>query len=157
MMDTISQMQTADTNLTTKFGRTPTDDELAVDSGLTVAKIREARKVAPEPISIFEPIGEDNATLGDFIEDHDAATPFEMIASKLNIEDLRIILDRLTDRERIIIILRYGLDGQVPATLDEVGRHFDVTRERIRQIESKALAKMRHPSTPASLRQLAVS
>jgi RNA polymerase primary sigma factor len=157
MMDTISQMQTADTNLTKKFGRTPTDDELAVESGLTVAKIREARKVAPEPISIFEPIGEDNATLGDFIEDHDAATPFEMIASKLNIEDLRIILDRLTDRERIIIIMRYGLDGQVPATLDEVGRHFDVTRERIRQIESKALAKMRHPSTPASLRQLAVS
>jgi RNA polymerase primary sigma factor len=157
MMDTISQMQTADTNLTKKFGRTPTDDELAVESGLTVAKIREARKVAPEPISIFEPIGEDNATLGDFIEDHDAATPFEMIASKLNIEDLRIILGRLTERERIIIIMRYGLDGQVPATLDEVGRHFDVTRERIRQIESKALAKMRHPSTPASLRQLAVS
>ncbi len=157
MMDTISQMQTADTNLTKKFGRTPTDDELAVESGLTVAKIREARKVAPEPISIFEPIGEDNATLGDFIEDHDAATPFEMIASKLNVEDLRIILGRLTERERIIIIMRYGLDGQVPATLDEVGRHFDVTRERIRQIESKALAKMRHPSTPASLRQLAVS
>jgi RNA polymerase primary sigma factor len=157
MMDTITQMQTADTNLTKKLGRKPTDDELALESGLTVAKIREARKVAPEPISIFEPIGEDNATLGDFIEDHDAATPFELIASKLNVEDLRIILDRLTERERTIIIMRYGLDGQVPATLDEVGRHFEVTRERIRQIESKALAKMRHPSTPGSLRQLAVS
>ncbi len=157
MMDTISQMQTAEANLTRKMGHKPTDDELAQESGLTVAKIREARKVAPEPISIFEPIGEDNATLGDFIEDLDAATPFEMIASKLNVEDLRIILDRLNERERTVIIMRYGLDGQVPATLDEVGRYFEVTRERIRQIESKALAKMRHPSTPASLRQLAVS
>ncbi|MEX2134220.1 MAG: sigma-70 family RNA polymerase sigma factor, partial [Acidimicrobiia bacterium] len=117
----------------------------------------EARKVAPEPISIFEPIGEDNATLGDFIADDEAATPFDLIASKLNIEDLRQILDRLNDRERTIIEMRYGLNGTVPATLDEVGRHFDVTRERIRQIEAKALAKMRHPSTPGSLRELAVS
>ena len=157
MMDTITQMQTAETNLTRRLGRKPTDDELAEESGLTVKKIFEARKVAPEPISIFEPIGEDNATLGDFIADDEAATPFDLIASKLNIEDLRQILDRLNDRERTIIEMRYGLNGTVPATLDEVGRHFDVTRERIRQIEAKALAKMRHPSTPGSLRELAVS
>ncbi len=157
MMDTITQMQTAESNLTKKLGRKPTDAELATESGLTEAKLREARKVAPEPVSIFEPVGEDNATLGDFIEDHDASTPFELIVSKLNVEDLRMILDRLTERERTIIEMRYGLHGQIPATLDEVGRHFEVTRERIRQIEAKALAKMRHPSTPGSLRQLAVS
>jgi len=157
MMDTITQMQTAESNLARRLGRKPTDDELAEESGLTVKKITEARKVAPEPISIFEPVGDDNATLGDFIADDEAATPFDLIASKLNIEDLRLILDRLNDRERTIIEMRYGLNGTVPATLDEVGRHFDVTRERIRQIEAKALAKMRHPSTPGSLRELAVS
>lgn len=154
MIDTINQMQTADSNLTKTLSRKPTDEELAAESGLTVAKIREARKVAPEPLSIFEPVGEDNATLGDFIEDHEAATPFELIASKLNVEDLQVILERLTDRERTIIEMRYGLNGQIPATLDDVGRHFEVTRERIRQIEAKALAKMRHPSTPSGLREL---
>ena len=156
MMDTINQMQTAETNLTKKLGRKPTDEELAEESGLTVKKIGEARKVAPEPVSIFEPVGEDNTTLGDFIEDEDAIAPFELIASKLNVEQLRHVLDRLNDRERTIIEMRYGLGEREPATLDEVGRHFNVTRERIRQIEAKALAKMRHPSTPDGLRQLAV-
>jgi RNA polymerase primary sigma factor len=157
MMDTITQMQTAEGNLTKRLGRKPTDEELSEESGLTVQKIREARKVAPEPVSIFEPIGDDNAMLGDFIEDLDAAAPFELIASKLNIENLRFVLERLTDRERTVIEMRYGLNGTEPSTLDEVGRHFNVTRERIRQIEAKALAKMRHPSTPGGLRQLAVS
>ncbi len=156
MMDTINQMQTAETNLTKKLGRKPTDEELAEESGLTVNKIREARKVAPEPVSIFEPVGEDNTTLGDFIEDEDATAPFDQIASKLNIEQLRGVLDRLNERERTIIEMRYGLGEREPATLDEVGRHFNVTRERIRQIEAKALAKMRHPSTPDGLRRLAV-
>ena len=157
MMDTITQMQTAEANLIKRFGRKPTDAELAEESGLTVEKLVEARKVAPEPVSIFEPVGEDNAMLGDFIEDLDATAPFELIASKLNIENLRFVLDRLTDRERTIIEMRYGLGDREPATLDEVGRHFNVTRERIRQIEAKALAKMRHPSTPGGLRELAVS
>lgn len=156
MMDTITQMQTAESNLTKRLGRQPSDDEIAQESGLTVAKINEARKVAPEPISIFEPIGEDNAMLGDFIEDLEATAPFELIASKLNIENLRFVLDRLNERERLIIEMRYGLGDREPATLDEVGRHFNVTRERIRQIEAKALAKMRHPSTPGGLRELAV-
>lgn len=156
MMDTISQMHSAEANLSKRLGRKPTDEELAQESGLTVKKIKDARKVAPEPISIFEPVGEDNATIGDFIEDLDAIAPFELIASKLNIENLRYVLDRLTDRERTIIEMRYGLNNREPATLDEVGRHFNVTRERIRQIEAKALAKMRHPSTPGGLRELAV-
>ena len=157
MMDTITQMQTAENNLIKRLGRKPNDDELAEESGLTVDKVSEASKVAPEPVSIFEPVGEDNAMLGDFIEDLEAAAPFELIASKLNIENLRFVLDRLTERERTIIEMRYGLGDREPATLDEVGRHFNVTRERIRQIEAKALAKMRHPSTPGGLRELAVS
>ena len=157
MMDTINQMHTAESNLTKRLGHKPTDEELAEESGLTVEKIIEARRVAPEPVSIFEPIGDDNAMLGDFIEDLDAAAPFEMIVSKLNLENLQGILERLTERERTIIEMRYGLNGRDPATLDEVGRHFEVTRERIRQIEAKALAKMRHPSTPGGLRHLAVS
>jgi RNA polymerase primary sigma factor len=157
MMDTITQMQTAEANLIKRFGRKPTDEELSEESGLTIDKLNEARKVAPEPVSIFEPVGEDNAMLGDFIEDLEATAPFELIASKLNIENLRFVLDRLTDRERTIIEMRYGLGDSEPATLDEVGRHFNVTRERIRQIEAKALAKMRHPSTPGGLRELAVS
>ena len=157
MMDTITQMQTAEANLIKRLGRKPTDEELSEESGLTVEKLAEARKVAPEPVSIFEPVGEDNAMLGDFIEDLEATAPFELIASKLNIENLRFVLDRLTERERTIIEMRYGLGDREPATLDEVGRHFNVTRERIRQIEAKALAKMRHPSTPGGLRELAVS
>ncbi len=156
MMDTISQMQSAEATFIKTLGRKPTDEELAEAAGITVAKLREARKVAPEPVSIFEPVGDDNAMLGDFIEDVDAAAPFELIASQLNMESLRAVLDRLNERERTIITMRYGLDGQDPSTLDEVGRHFNVTRERIRQIEAKALAKMRHPSSPGGLRQLAV-
>jgi RNA polymerase sigma factor (sigma-70 family) len=157
MMDTITQMQTAESNLHRRLGHKPTDEEVSEESGLTVAKIIEARKVAPEPVSIFEPVGDDNAMLGDFIEDHDAAAPFELVASKLNIENLQYVLERLNDRERTIIEMRYGLGNQEPATLDEVGRYFNVTRERIRQIEAKALAKMRHPSTPGGYRELAVS
>ena len=156
MMDTINQMQTAETNLTKRLGRKPTDEELAEESGLTVEKIIVARKVAPEPVSIFEPVGEDNTTLGDFIEDTEAVAPFELIASKLNLEQLGHVLERLNERERTIIEMRYGLGEREPATLDEVGRHFNVTRERIRQIEAKALAKMRHPSTPDGLRELMV-
>ena len=109
-MDTINQMHAAEANLTKRLGQKPTDDEIAEESGLTVERIIEARKVAPEPVSIFEPIGEDNAMLGDFIEDLDAAAPFEMIVSKLNLENLKGFLERLTERERTIIEMRYGLN-----------------------------------------------
>ncbi|HEY7705211.1 MAG TPA: sigma-70 family RNA polymerase sigma factor [Acidimicrobiia bacterium] len=155
MMDTITQMQTAENTLIKRMGRPPTDEEIAEEAGLTVAKVREAKRVAPEPVSLFEPVGEDNATIGDFIEDMEATAPFEVVVSRLNQEDLRQILSRLNDRERAVIEMRYGLGPDEPKTLDEVGRYFNVTRERIRQIESKALAKMRHPSTPGKLRRLA--
>jgi len=156
MMDTITQMQTAENTLTKRLGRSPSDEEIAEEAGLTVAKVREAKRVAPEPISLFEPVGEDNATIGDFIEDQNAGAPFDLVLARLNQADLRLVFSRLNDRERKVIELRYGLGAEEPKTLDEVGRLFNVTRERIRQIESKALAKMRHPGSPARLRKVAV-
>jgi RNA polymerase primary sigma factor len=145
MMDTIGQVQSAESDLLKRLGRAPTDAEIAEEAGLTEEKVVEAKRVAPEPVSIFEPIGEDSAVLGDFIEDEDADDPFEMALLSLRLEDLQDVLGVLNDRERQVIVMRYGLDNTEPRTLDEVGRHFSVTRERIRQIEAKAIAKMRKP------------
>ncbi|MEX2280831.1 MAG: sigma-70 family RNA polymerase sigma factor [Acidimicrobiia bacterium] len=145
MMDTIGQVRQADNELTKRLGRTPTDAEIAEESGLTVDKVIDAKKISPETISIFEPVGEDSTVLGDFIEDEDAEDPFEMALLASRLEDLDEYMERLNDRERTVIIMRYGLGNTEPKTLDEVGRHFNVTRERIRQIEAKAIAKMRKP------------
>jgi RNA polymerase primary sigma factor len=145
MMDTIGQVQAAENELTKRHGRTPTDEEIAEEAGLTVDKVMDAKRLAPETISLFEPIGDDATVLGDFIEDEDADDPFEMALLASRLEDLDDYMDRLNDRERTVIIMRYGLGNTEPRTLDEVGRHFNVTRERIRQIEAKAIAKMRKP------------
>jgi len=145
MMDTITQVQTAENELIKKLGRAPSDEEIAEEAGLTVDKVKEAKRIAPEPVSIFEPIGDDAAVLGDFIEDFDATDPFEFALTSLRLADLGEVMGRLNERERLVIAMRYGLGNIEPRTLDEVGRHFGVTRERIRQIESKAIAKMRAP------------
>ena len=155
MMDTITQVNSAENLLTKKLARKPTPEEMATESGLTVARVLEAIKISPEPVSIFEPVGEDDATLGDFIEDQDALAPFDVVANEIRKKDLLKILARLNERERIVLVLRYGLDNGMPRTLDEVGRRFELTRERIRQIEAKALAKLRHPSSPSGIRGLA--
>ena len=155
MMDTITQVNSAENQLTKKLGRKPTPEEIAEESGLTVPKVLEAVKVSPEPVSIFEPVGEDDAVLGDFIEDQEAMAPFDVVANGIRKDDLLKFLERLNERERTVLVLRYGLDNGVPRTLDEVGQRFELTRERIRQIEAKALAKLRHPSSPAGIRGLA--
>jgi RNA polymerase primary sigma factor len=145
MMDTITQVQTAENELTKRTGRHPSDNEIADEAGLTPEKVAEAKRIAPEPVSIFEPVGEDSAVLGDFIEDLEAIDPFDFALTSLRLEDLGEVMGRLNERERLVIAMRYGLGNIEPRTLDEVGRHFSVTRERIRQIESKAIAKMRAP------------
>jgi RNA polymerase primary sigma factor len=154
MMDTISQVRQAENRLRTRSGQPPTPDEIADHSGLEVHKVIEAMRVAPEPVSIFEPVGDEEATLGDFIEDADSPEPFDLVALEMRKQDLIDVLNKLEERERIILTLRYGLDDGIPRTLDEVGRRFDLTRERIRQIESRALAKLRHPANPAGLRRM---
>lgn len=145
MMDTIGQVHAAENELTKRFGRTPTNEEIAEEAGLTIEKVVDAKRISPETISLFEPIGEDSTVLGDFIEDEDADDPFEMALLASRLEDLDEFMERLNDRERTVIIMRYGLGNTEPKTLDEVGRHFNVTRERIRQIEAKAIAKMAKP------------
>jgi RNA polymerase primary sigma factor len=143
MIDTITAVQTAETNLVKRLGRAPTDDEVAAESGVELKKVRDAKRLAPEPVSIFLPVGEDSAVLGDFIEDTESAAAFDLVMLQLNLESLNIVLNRLEDRERRILEMRYGLNGREPATLDEVGREFNVTRERIRQIETRAIQKLR--------------
>ena len=154
MMDIIVQVRSAEQHLFKTLGRTPSVAEIAEESGIEVRKVEDAKKVGPEPVSIFEPVGEDNAVLGDFIEDESAVDAFEHVAMGMRRSELDLILRKLTVRERDIVIMRYGLDAGIPKTLDEVGKHYSLTRERIRQIEAKAMAKLRHPSAPGSIRQI---
>jgi RNA polymerase primary sigma factor len=127
------------------LGREPTPDELAAETGLPVERVRAALHAAPDLVSLSASIGEDEAELGDLLADDNADVPFDAAALSLARDDLRDLLDYLNPREREILSLRFGLAGDQPLTLDEVGRRFNVTRERIRQIEAKALTKLRHP------------
>jgi RNA polymerase sigma factor (sigma-70 family) len=154
MMDTLSQVRQAEAILTKRLCRAPTHEELAEEAGVPLRRVREALAVVSEPVSLYEPVGEDDAVLGDFIEDEAANISFDEMLGTVDRNQLDHVLRRLNERERTVLVMRYGLDSGVPRTLDEVGRHFELTRERIRQIEAKALAKLRHPSTPRSLQGL---
>jgi len=155
MVETVAQVSRASTRLTRTLGREPTVDEIAAESGMSREKVQEAQRVAPDPVSLFEHVGDDNAELVDFLEDRNAEAPFEAAAAAIQTSELRAVLRSLSDREQRVLELRFGLVGERPRTLEEVGQEFQVTRERIRQIEAKALSKLRHPSTPAGLRALA--
>lgn len=154
MIDTIALVRYTEQSLAKGRPHKPTDAEIAAAAGIPVGKVTESRKYASEPVSIFEPIGEDDAVLGDFIEDATASASFDAVAAELQKADLQKFLNRLNDRERTVLEMRFGLVSDQPRTLDQVGQHFDLTRERVRQIEAKALAKLRHPSSPANLRHL---
>ncbi len=156
MMDTIGQVHSAETELIKKLGRAPTDEEIAEAAGLTEAKVAEAKKFAPDTISIHEPVGDDDAVLADFIEDHNALDPFEVALTSMRLDELEEVMGILSDRERTVITLRFGLGGAQPTTLDEVGRELSVTRERIRQIEARAIAKLRGPMQVRRYRRTAV-
>ncbi|MBR0447565.1 MAG: sigma-70 family RNA polymerase sigma factor, partial [Clostridia bacterium] len=127
--------------------------EIAVEIGMPVDKVREIMRVAQEPVSLETPIGEEeDSHLGDFIPDDDAPAPADAASHTLLKEQLEEVLQSLTEREAKVLRLRFGLDDGRPRTLEEVGKEFDVTRERIRQIEAKALRKLRHPSRSKKLK-----
>jgi RNA polymerase primary sigma factor len=153
MVETINKMARIQRQLHQDLGREATPDEIALEMGLSPERVAEIQRIAQEPVSLQSPIGEEDSDLGDFIEDADAVVPMEAAAFIMLQDQLEQVLDNLTVREQRIIQLRFGLTDGHPRTLEEVGREFGVTRERIRQIESKTLAKLRHPSRAQMLRE----
>ena len=144
MVETINKLIRVQRQLLQDVGREPTPEEIAAEMGTTPQKVREILKISQEPVSLETPIGEEeDSQLGDFIEDEDAAIPVEAVSEIMQKEELRAVLGTLTHRERKVIELRFGLTGEHPRTLEEVGQKFGVTRERIRQIEAKTLAKLK--------------
>lgn len=153
MVETINKLIRANRMLVQKLGREPTVSELSEELQMSEDKVREIQRIAMDPVSLETPIGEeDDSHLGDFIEDDKAAAPQDVATFTILKEQLMAILDTLTPREEMVLRLRYGLDDGHPRTLEEVGKEFHVTRERIRQIEAKALRKLRHPQRSKRLR-----
>ncbi len=153
MVETINKLIRISRQLIQELGREPTAEELAQEMLMPVDKVREIMKIAQEPVSLETPIGEEeDSHLGDFIPDDDIPAPADAAAYTLLQEQLKDVLDTLTDREKKVLRLRFGLDDGRARTLEEVGREFKVTRERIRQIEAKALRKLRHPSRSKKLK-----
>ncbi|QWU14977.1 RNA polymerase primary sigma factor [Paenibacillus sophorae] len=153
MVETINKLIRVSRQLLQELGREPTPEEIAAEMELSVEKVREIMKIAQEPVSLETPIGEeDDSHLGDFIEDQEALAPADAAAYELLKEQLEDVLDTLTEREENVLRLRFGLDDGRTRTLEEVGKVFGVTRERIRQIEAKALRKLRHPSRSKRLK-----
>jgi RNA polymerase primary sigma factor len=153
MVETINKLIRISRQLLQELGREPTPEEIAAEMDMSPDKVREIMKIAQEPVSLETPIGEeDDSHLGDFIEDQDALAPADAAAYELLKEQLEDVLDTLTEREENVLRLRFGLDDGRTRTLEEVGKVFGVTRERIRQIEAKALRKLRHPSRSKRLK-----
>jgi RNA polymerase primary sigma factor len=153
MVETINKMARIQRQLHQDLGREATPEEIAAEMGMHPDRVAEIQRIAQEPVSLQSPIGEEDSDLGDFIEDADAVVPMEAAAFIMLQDQLEQVLDNLSVREQRIIQLRFGLTDGHPRTLEEVGREFGVTRERIRQIESKTLAKLRHPSRAQMLRE----
>jgi RNA polymerase primary sigma factor len=153
MVETINKLTRVERHLHQDLGREPTPEEIAAEIGLTPERVAEIQRIAQEPVSLQSPIGEEDSDLGDFIEDADAVVPMEAAAFIMLQDQLERVLKGLPTREQRIIEMRFGLLDGNPRTLEEVGREFGVTRERIRQIESKTLAKLRHPCRAQMLRE----
>jgi RNA polymerase primary sigma factor len=153
MVETINRLIKVSRQLLQELGREPTVEEIAEAMALTPEKVREVMKISQEPISLETPIGEEeDSHLGDFIEDQEAVAPAEAASVMLLKEKMQDVLQNLTERERKVLVLRFGLEDGHQRTLEEVGQEFGVTRERIRQIEAKALRKLRHPSRGKALK-----
>ena len=153
MVETINKLIRVSRQLLQEYGREPQPEEIAAEMGIPEDKVREIIKIAQEPVSLETPIGEEeDSHLGDFIPDDDAPAPAEAAAFTLLKEQLMSVLSTLTPREEMVLKLRFGLEDGRARTLEEVGKEFKVTRERIRQIEAKALRKLRHPSRSRKLK-----
>ena len=149
MVETINKMNRVGRRFLQEHGREATNEELSKEMGISLEKIREAKKAAQDPISLETPIGEkEDSHLGDFIEDQKTASPEDEAAATMRREQVYSMLDTLTEREKGVLALRFGMDDGTPRTLEEVGKHFGVTRERIRQIEGKALKKLKKQALP---------
>jgi len=156
MVETINKMARVQRQMHQDLGREPSPGEIAAEMGIPADRVAEIQRIAQEPVSLQAPIGEEDSDLGDFIEDADAVVPMEAAAFMMLQNQLEQVLDTLSPREQRIIQLRFGLIDGHPRTLEEVGRDFGVTRERIRQIESKTLVKLRHPGRAQMLREYLV-
>ena len=153
MVETINKLIRVSRQLLQELGRDPKPEEIAKEMEMTEEKVREIMKIAQDPVSLETPIGEEeDSHLGDFIPDDDAPAPAEAAAYSLLKEQIEDVLGSLNEREQKVLKLRFGLEDGRARTLEEVGKEFDVTRERIRQIEAKALRKLRHPSRSKKLR-----
>ena len=153
MVETINKLVRVQRQLLQDLGRDPTPEEIGAEMDMSADRVREIQKISQEPVSLETPIGEEeDSQLGDFIEDAQAVVPADAASFSMLQEQLTQVLDGLAERERKVIELRFGLEDGHPRTLEEVGREFGVTRERIRQIESKTLAKLRHPSRSSKLK-----
>ena len=153
MVETINKLVKTSRQLLQQYGREPTLDEVAAEMDMSVERVVEVKRIAPEPLSLEAPVGqEEDSYLGDFVPDEDEETPIDLASNLVLREQLNQVLDDLTEREREVVKLRFGLEDGYPRTLEEVGHIFDVTRERIRQIESKALKKLRRPHQTKRLR-----
>ena len=157
MVETINKLKKVTRRLAQDLSRKPTEEELAFEMNVSIPKLREIIKIAQEPLSLETPIGkEEDSRLGDFIEDKEADAPIKTVASELLKEDLQEVMKQLSPRERDVLRLRFGMDDGRQRTLEEVGQLFGVTRERIRQIEAKALRKLRHPNRRKRLEEKAL-
>ena len=153
MVETINKVGRVSRLLLQQYGREPTPEEIAKEMGIPESRVIEIQKIAQDPVSLETPIGEEeDSHLGDFIEDEQSTAPTDAVAVTMLKEQLIRVLDTLTPREEKVLRLRYGIDDGKPRTLEEVGKEFNVTRERIRQIEAKALRKLRHPSRSKRLK-----
>ncbi len=156
MVEAVQKVRKIQEELLDKLGREPLVEEIAKEAGFPPDKVQEIFRIMPEPVSLETPVGEDEETeLLHFIEDASAEAPADSALASMLQEDLRSVLDTLSERERRVLELRFGLADGRPRTLEEIGKEFNLTRERIRQIEAKALAKLRHPSAPAKLKEYA--
>jgi RNA polymerase sigma factor (sigma-70 family) len=152
--DLVTALQGAQSQLHVRLGRPATREELATELGLSVERIEEILRIRAQPLSLSEPLRDDgDAELGDLVEDRLAPSPFEAASVALLSDEVTRLLTLLDEREREILRLRFGLDRGAPRTLEEVGEHFSLTRERIRQIEARAMSKLRHPSNESDMRQ----